>query len=249
MTSEQYLAAVQDHLIDLPWRVRKNLAEDLRAHLKEIPAEDLVERLGNPGLYAADLRSAAGLAPRRGPIAFVRARRPRNVAIALVLVIMLALLIAGIAWASNYQPLRAGSYGMHPDGHVGPAGEFVAPFRDGRGFQYGVSVKNTGRFAVRILDLPRNTNSAFHLRPFTMRITAHGMTGRVIPFRSFTLRPGQERLVLLRGSFARCRRHIAGMNTGIGALPVRERSLFWTHTVLVPLIDQIIVQNLGDHCR
>jgi hypothetical protein len=44
MTSDQYLAAVQDHLLDLPWRVRKNLAEDLRVHLKEIPDEDLVER-------------------------------------------------------------------------------------------------------------------------------------------------------------------------------------------------------------
>ena len=79
MTAEDYLRRVDVAVRDLPWRTRRELNSELRGHLAELPADtDFVERLGTPERYAADLRSAAGLERRRGPIAFLRARRPRN---------------------------------------------------------------------------------------------------------------------------------------------------------------------------
>ena len=62
----EYLAGVRAALADLPVEARDDLVEDLPEHLAEVRAEDtgsLVERLGAPAAYAADLRLAAGLSP------------------------------------------------------------------------------------------------------------------------------------------------------------------------------------------
>jgi hypothetical protein len=66
-----YLAAVRDHLDDLPVDERDDLLEDLEAHLLEVAAESdepLGERLGPPDAYAADLRASAGLPPTGGTL-------------------------------------------------------------------------------------------------------------------------------------------------------------------------------------
>jgi hypothetical protein len=59
-----YLERVSAALADLPQEVRDDLLEDLPAHFAEILEEQggpLVERLGPPAAYAAELRTAAGL--------------------------------------------------------------------------------------------------------------------------------------------------------------------------------------------
>ncbi|TQS40455.1 HAAS signaling domain-containing protein [Cryptosporangium phraense] len=69
--ADRYLQRVRAALADLPDEERNELIEDLSAHLADITAETpgtltqaaLVERLGPPEAYAAELRSAAGLAP------------------------------------------------------------------------------------------------------------------------------------------------------------------------------------------
>ena len=67
--SQDYLAAVEHELADLPVDDRSALLEDLALHLDALTAEDddrpIAMRLGPPAAYAADLRSAAGL-PARG---------------------------------------------------------------------------------------------------------------------------------------------------------------------------------------
>jgi hypothetical protein len=67
--AQDYLAAVEHELADLPAEDRSALLEDLALHLDALGAEDddrpLAVRLGSPAAYAADLRSAAGL-PARG---------------------------------------------------------------------------------------------------------------------------------------------------------------------------------------
>lgn len=195
MTGDRYVAAVEMQLLDLPWRVRKNLVADLRVHLAEIPAqEDLVARLGTPQTSAGELRTAAGLAPRRGLIAFVRARRPRNVVIAVALVALGAAVAATVTWAGSYQPVTGGATGMNPRvSSQGALGEIVAPFRNGKPFQVGFSVRNSGRFAVRILDMPLTGFHPFVVRKFTARSDERG-TGPPVRFQPFTLEPGQERL-------------------------------------------------------
>ncbi|MGI5525526.1 HAAS signaling domain-containing protein [Micromonospora sp. CA-259024] len=64
-----YVARVRAALADLPTTQRDELTEDLADHLTEVAAESegtLVERLGEPETYAAELRAAAGAAPGGG---------------------------------------------------------------------------------------------------------------------------------------------------------------------------------------
>ena len=61
-----YVARVRAALADLPPAQRDELTEDLADHLTEVAAEaegTLLERLGEPETYAAELRAAAGAAP------------------------------------------------------------------------------------------------------------------------------------------------------------------------------------------
>jgi hypothetical protein len=58
-----YVDGVRDALVGLPEATRRELIEDLPEHLAEVLADGggpLVERLGDPSVYAAELRSAAG---------------------------------------------------------------------------------------------------------------------------------------------------------------------------------------------
>ena len=68
--SQDYLAAVEHELADLPVDDRSALLEDLALHLDALAAEEddrpIAVRLGPADAYAADLRSAAGLPPRGG---------------------------------------------------------------------------------------------------------------------------------------------------------------------------------------
>ncbi|MFC0508063.1 HAAS signaling domain-containing protein [Micromonospora costi] len=64
----EYVGRVRAALADLSSEVRDELTEDLPEHLAEVAAEaegSLVERLGTPEAYAAELRAAAG-APGAG---------------------------------------------------------------------------------------------------------------------------------------------------------------------------------------
>jgi hypothetical protein len=59
-----YVETVRAALADLPSATRDELLEDLPEHLAEVQAEDtgsLVDRLGTPEAYAAELRATAGL--------------------------------------------------------------------------------------------------------------------------------------------------------------------------------------------
>jgi hypothetical protein len=72
----RYVEQVRQSLADLPPAVRDELVEDLPEHLTEVAAEgtgSLVDRIGPPEAYAAELRAAAGLgaassAPNHGRI-------------------------------------------------------------------------------------------------------------------------------------------------------------------------------------
>lgn len=65
-----YLAAVRDELSDLPADELADITDDVREHLDQVAAEfgdgltigALIDRLGAPAAYAAELRAAAGLA-------------------------------------------------------------------------------------------------------------------------------------------------------------------------------------------
>lgn len=78
---DSYIADVERYLDDLPDEDRRELIEDVREHVTEVAAEDegtLVDRLGPPERYAAELRASAGLpsyVPREQLSATDRLRR------------------------------------------------------------------------------------------------------------------------------------------------------------------------------
>ena len=84
-----YLADVRGAMTDLDPGVRDGLLDDLPEHLAEVAAADaapLQSRLGSPAAFAAELRSAAGLAPAATestadrPNGSDRRRRPSSLA-------------------------------------------------------------------------------------------------------------------------------------------------------------------------
>ncbi|MFD4207159.1 hypothetical protein ACFWRG_14345 [Micromonospora tulbaghiae] len=75
-----YVDRVRAALADLPPGVRDELTEDLPEHLAEVAAEGegaLVDRLGTPEAYAAELRAAAGAGEGRRPARFHRLAEAR----------------------------------------------------------------------------------------------------------------------------------------------------------------------------
>lgn len=240
MTAAEYLRSVGFWLRDLPWRMRRDLLSELRGHLDELPdGTDLKERLGPPEQYAADLRSAAGLERRRGVIASLRARRPRNLILIALAFTVTGLAIGAVVWIDSYQPLASAGGTQFPldaTTAVGQAGESVV-FRKGRPFQYGITIQNTGRFTVRVLGVPRSVTDFYSGRLLMSKDqTGHLDELPLEPFHPFDMKPGSFRWLVLKGVFA-C---TTGMGAGAGgitliAVPVRFSFLWRTSTTFIPL--------------
>jgi hypothetical protein len=156
MTAEDYIRQVEWALSDLPWSQRRALVAELQAHLAEFPPDaGLVERLGSPERYAADMRVAAGIERRRGPLAFLRARRPRNLVFVALGLVVVGLAIGTLAWINGYQPIATGNSWYQPGAKDSPAGDGVYYiFRQGQPFEYGMTIWHSGRFTVRVTGIP-----------------------------------------------------------------------------------------------
>lgn len=242
MTTDDYLRRVTYWLNDLPWRTKKELLSELRGHLAELPPGTDLGTLGTPEHYAADLRAAARLERRRGAIAFLRARRPRNLILTALTLTVIGLAIGAAAWIDSYQPIVfAGATQLPLDSKPTPgqAGVTVL-FRKGRPFEYGMAIHNDDRFTVRVLGVPRAVTDFFKGR----LLMSEDQTGRMdekplVRFRPFDLKPGAFRWLVFRGVYA--------CTTGAGseiaitreAIPVRF-SFFWkTATAWIPLSDPL----------
>ena len=237
MTAEEYLRRVGFWLRDLPWSMRRDLLAELRGHLDELPPDtDLRERLGTPEDYAADLRAAAGLTRRRGTLAFLRARRPRNVILTIAVLTLIGLTIGAVEWIDSYQPLVAAGSMANPVGtkEDSVGGVESVDFRQGAPFRFGIDIRNAGSQTVRVLGVSYGPGQM----PFSARLLVSGPSrgGTVMPltpFRPFDLPPGQIRLFIFRGVFHyRCP---TGMDLGttimgLDELPVRFKFLWRTAT-------------------
>ena len=246
MTSAEYLRSVGHWLRDLPWGVRRDLLEELRDHLNELPDDtDLRARLGSPEEYAAELRSAAGLRRRRGVAAFLRARRPRNLILAAVALTAIGLAIGGVVWVQSYQPIGFGG------GSLNPVEEGSVVFRQGRPFQFGITIKNMGRFPVRVLGVPEPPGLPFSGRVMMSgELRDSGVHGPYTRFRPFDLGPGRIRLLFYKGVLA-CRPHgTPAGSLGLLDFPVRFSFLWRTATVMIPLDPGLaVVFPKGLRCR
>jgi hypothetical protein len=245
VTAEDYVRRVGFALVDLPWKTKRDLLAELREHLAELPHEmNLVERLGAPERYAAELRGAAGLDRRRGAIAFLRARRPRNLVLTAAALAVLGLAIGAVAWVDSYQPLVFAGASQDPlDSKPTPgAAGVTVVFHEGRPFLYGLSIHNDGRFTVRVLGIPKSVTD-FYSGELLM---SKDQTGRLDErplerFHPFDMRPGSFRWLVFKGVYA-C---TTGMGAGAGvtraAIAIRYRFLWRTATAWIPLADPLSI--------
>jgi HAAS domain-containing protein len=241
--AEDYVRVVSFELRDLPWKIRRDLVSELRSHLAELRGDtDLVRRLGAPKDYAADLRAAAGLERRRGVIAFLKARRLRNLIITAVALAITGLAIGAVVWIDSYQPIVFAGSTQSPDGvreARGIQGDAVV-FRRGRPFRFGFTVRNNGRFTVRVLGVPYSP-----VLPVSARLLMSGPQkepGMEQPwkrFHPFDLKPGEIRWLVLEGAYA-CRSGMGpGTSSGIDVLPVRFSFLWRVSTTWIPFGSQL----------
>jgi hypothetical protein len=232
-------------LRDLPWRTQRELVSDLESHLAELPADvDLHERLGSPEQYAADMRDAAGLDRRRGPIAFIRARRPRNIAIAVVTLTIACLAIGAVVWINGYQPLEQGNGSTDPGGKILTGLDGVqATFRPGRPFALGITVVNSGRFTVRILGVPWTEGSPWtaHLMMSPAQKNTGGMVGPYVRFHPVDLPPGDVIFLFFKGVYACHAPESRRMALVYTDFPVRYSFLWRTTTVSIPLREPVAI--------
>lgn len=254
MTAETYLADVAYELRDLPFGMRRDLIADVRAHLVELPPDtDLYGRLGTPKKYAAELRSAAGLERRRGAIAFLRARRPRNLILTVVALALIGLAIGAVTWVDSYQPIATGNSGYGPlGGHGSPAGDgSYVIVRNGERFRYGMTIWNSGRHTVRVLGVPM-----WHL-PVSYRLLMSapttfdrgGWSGPFTRFRPFDLEPGEQRGLMFSGIYDEPCPKQGAVSTNWDAVPIRFSFLWQTKTVQIPLPESVSFVQKSSDCR
>lgn len=250
MTADEYVGRVNFWLSDLPWSTKKALLSELRAHLAELPAGTDLDTLGAPEQYAADLRAAAGLERRRGVIAFLRARRPRNLILVAVALTVIGLAIGAVAWIDSYQPLVYGDSGMDPNDLVSPrgGGQYVVAHL-GSPFRFGFTVRNDGRFTVRVLGVPELRGYPFRAHLWASGPTIRG--GMPLPERRFKpidLKPGWTLVLYLVGHYACTYQAPPGSSTTLAELPVRYRFLWRTATTTIDLHEQLAIllpENVG----
>jgi hypothetical protein len=257
VTRDDYLRQVGHQLTDLPWSTRRDLLAELRGHLEELPADtDLRTQLGPPAQYADDLRTAAGLERRRGLVAFLRARRPRNLILTALVLTAIGLVIGAVVWIDSYQPLTFGNAYRLPNGSVdAPAGGSASVlFHQGRPFELGLEILNTGRFSVRVLGVPYGGPYPVAL-PYKVRVQMFGPdrfggAGHLRPFQPFDLKPGMRAFLELDGIYAHCGSWTGTGTTTLYDFPVRYSFLWKTATAEVPLPEELaIVFKKQNNCR
>jgi hypothetical protein len=216
MTRDEYIRGVGSALRDLPWRQRQELLAELRGHLADFPPDtDLTERLGTPDQYAADLRAAEGLERQHGPVAWLKARRPRNVIVTVVAIVVIALAAGTVDWIQSYQPLAYEGAGFLPAQlKEAPNGsDLPLVFRKGGHFRFGIPIKNNGSFGVRILGLggwePGPVALMLHPPlPFSYKLAMtrpvsvwEDQRGPLFPFRPFNLAPGKIAMLVIEATY------------------------------------------------
>lgn len=244
MTRDAYVRSVGWWLRDLPWSTRRDLLAELRGHLDELPTDtDFGAELGPPETYASDLRTAAGLERRQGFVAFLRARRPRNLVLLVVALTVAGLTIGAVVWIDSYQPIVYANSTQTPlDSKPTPGAPGVTVvFRKGRPFLYGVTIRNSGRFPVRVLGVPRGVADFFKARLLVNEPNPAENEMPLERFRPFDLQPGETRWLVLKGVYA-CTTGMGGRSKGLGFgavirgdMPVRFSFLWRTATTFVPL--------------
>jgi hypothetical protein len=262
---QDYLERLSAAAHDLPESRRDELLGEIEEHIRQAAAEKratnrdemlaLLAQVGDPAEIAAAAHDPAdaSVAPRR--------RRSRKLVIALaVLAVVIALAAGGAAWAWTYQPLAFAPADVLPANSVNTYGEddhgaLVGYNRHGHPF-FGVTLKNTGHFTVRVLGNAEDGAPLPLFRSWSSRLLGARYVkadkphcsvrervplactlklGPLKPFTPVNLAPGQTVMLLWLGVWHDCRLSVVrGTTTPPRTLPVRYSFLGKTSTAQIP---------------
>ena len=161
-----------------------------------------------------------------------------------VLVIIIVFLTTGRIVVGKYRPLEAGSVTRFPSASLSIRPEppyrdeaYVLPYRHGHEADVSFSVRNSGRFRVTILDVPLIHTDFGGLLVFSgaMLGDPFDRQARLKPFRPFSLAPGHEALITLRGILFNCDSNSPGVEESFDRFRVQYRFLWITHTAEIGL--------------
>ncbi len=187
---------------------------------------------------------APGLERRRGVIAFLRARRPRNLILFVLALTVAGLAIGAVVWIDSYEPIVYGNATQYPPDSKPSPGQpgVTVVFRKGRPFLYGITIRNSGRFPVRVLGIPRGVTDFFKARLLANKPNPAENERPLERFRPFDLHPGETRWLVLKGVYA-CTTGMSGGGGGVirEAIPVRFSFLWRTETTFVPARDPLAI--------
>lgn len=164
----------------------------------------------------------------------------------LLIIVAVLVIAAGIVTAravATYDPLEAGTTSRYPGARLvepvetGELETYDLPYQHGREGDLFFSVRNSGRWGVKIIDFPILHHRVFSLIKFAaveVGDTSHQERPSV-RFTPFILRSGEERLIRLRGVFTDCDHYEALSGNAFESFQVRYRFLWSTRTANIPL--------------
>jgi hypothetical protein len=200
---------------------------------------------------------ANGALIRPGLTARRRRRWPK-----VVIVLAVILVAAAGAFLLRYQPLAQGS----SEG-VGGTGTRLVPspgsissdqpvyrvaYRDGKTGKLGLSIRNDGPLGVTVTEVGREGWAPGGLVRYDGTFLTRDVRGldlqpqNLVPFRPFSLGPGEELPVVIRFRYSNCGGSSAGTAETIVAVSVGFRVLGLTHHASVPLRTGVEVPSPPD---
>jgi hypothetical protein len=181
--------------------------------------------------------------------------RRRTLILIAVALALIGLGVAGYAWVDSYQPLRHGTGVRYPRGAAQGIGTQLMQvgLRQGKPFEVGVSLVNSGPFSVRVTGV-----EPWNLLPVRARWYMAGpqpddggFPRARQPFHPFDLAPGKEAFLSLRGVYsARCHPvSDGGTAFGNGGFSVRYSFLWKTGEAEIHLPMPLVVNPpRGEDC-
>jgi hypothetical protein len=161
--------------------------------------------------------------------------------------LVLALGAGGTAYATAYRPLAYGAMSGVEGAELvedewADEPRYVLPYRDRQVTRALLSLRNDGRWAVRVervgtpLGTPRFWRGLLDVRPDRNGLNPPNEYAYAdSPFEPFTLEPGEERTVAVALWTDNCEHSVPGSEMTVSGVPVRFRAFGMARTQYVPL--------------
>lgn len=166
--------------------------------------------------------------------------------------VIVASLAGGIAWVARMEPLVHGDYFSCGLSHVENRGRAcVLRYEHGEETIWAFVLRNDGPVAVTVAGVPYEEGHLLDqqevlLWPENGPAVFELRQPPLVPFATFTLRPGEERLVAVRARFDNCERYDPGTGETLAAVGVRFRVFGLSRHASVGLWRHIEVESPAD---